>query len=92
MNASAVMTLRLDPSLLQQVKTAARAEGRSVSSYVVRLLQGSVAKPLATPVTTGSWFGKFDHLESPDIEVFRAHRTAVGASVKRRARAKASRL
>src|SRR5262245_29643004 len=75
MPATKVMTLRIDPAMLDELREVARAEGRSVSRQVIHLVRrdlqarGRVAgssvrkgKPLPT-------YGWLRHLPGPETTV-----------------------
>jgi len=93
MAASKVMTLRIDPELLEQLREVARAERRSVSAQLVHLVrrelgtQGKAATRKVLPT-----LGWLRHLDAPDdLDAYRRVRRTLSrrlqARVRRQARA-----
>lgn len=85
---SSVMTVRLNEDLLAQIKAAARGEARSVSAYVLRVLEEHLAHQaeVRVPPTKAkkSAMGSLRHLAAPEgIEDFRAARRETSRSVDR---------
>ena len=68
MPASAIMTVRIDPALLEALKEKARAEGRTVSAEVVRLVQQDVAERPARTSARRRTMGMFPDFEAPGLE------------------------
>lgn len=65
------MTVRIDRNLLNEVKRAARSDGRSVSAEVVHILRRELA-PRERTLSTRSVEGLFAHREvSEDLEDYR---------------------
>jgi hypothetical protein len=86
MAATRVISLRIDPELLEELRKAARAEGRSVSSQVVHLVRKELAarsRPRRKPLPTLGWLR---HLGAPDeLEEFRRVRRSLSRSLAARA-------
>jgi hypothetical protein len=92
MAASKVMTLRIDPALLDELREVAREEGRSVSAQVVHLVRRDLearghvaAAPRASrrkPLPTYGWLR---HLAGPDtFEEFRDFRRSLSKQIEKR--------
>ena len=81
------MSLRIDPELLEELRKAARAEGRSVSSQVVHLVRKELATrsaPRKKPLPTLGWLR---HLDAPDeLREFQRVRRSLSRSLAARAR------
>jgi hypothetical protein len=91
MAKTAVMTLRIDPELLAELKARAKHLGRSVSSEVVFLIAqelGAVRSPMRVRPT----MGMFREFEAPSLRDFsrarRTHAHRVQRSIQRRAKAR----
>jgi hypothetical protein len=88
MASSKVMTLRIDPELLEQLRQVARAERRSVSAQLVYL----VRKELGTPARRATQrvlptLGWLRHLDAPDdLDAFRRVRRTLSRRLRARAR------
>lgn len=77
---SKVLSIRIEPELLDAIKRRARREKRSVSSEIAHLVRSQVESE-ASPQTTKPISGWLRELEVPDdFDTFRALRTK--ASVK----------
>jgi hypothetical protein len=74
---SAVMTLRLAPELLLELKARARTEGRSTSSEVIHLLHRVIGVPKAKGAAKQSTMGMFSHLEAPELSDFQRDGRAI---------------
>lgn len=79
MTASKVMTVRIDPELLDRLRETAKEERRSVSAHVVSLVREQLdEKPRRErpkPLPTWGWLR---HLDAPDdVEEFRKVRRAL---------------
>jgi hypothetical protein len=72
MAKSAVMTLRLAPELLSELRARARTEGRSTSSEVIHLIQRVIGVPKARGAARRSTMGMFAHLEAPELADFQS--------------------
>jgi len=87
MAATRVMSLRIDPELLEELRQAARAEGRSVSAQVVHLVRRELSagpRRREKPLPTLGWLR---HLGAPnEIEEFRRVRRSLSRSLSARAR------
>ena len=88
MASSKVMTLRIDPELLDRLREVARAERRSVSAQVVHLVRrelGSQAKgPTPRVLPTLGWLR---HLDAPDdLAAYRRVRRTLSRRLQARAR------
>lgn len=82
-----VMSLRIDPELLEELRRAARAEGRSVSAQVVHLVRrelGAAPRRRERPLPTLGWLR---HLGAPnELEEFRRLRRSLSRSLSARTR------
>lgn len=81
MAATAVMTVRIEPGLLDALKARSRREGRTVSAEVVRLIKKELQpppKPRARPARTMGMFADFD---APDLEEFVLWRRELSAQL-----------
>ena len=79
MPATAVVTVRLDPELLDALKAKVRRDGTTVSATIVKLLRAEVAprRPIAARRRTmGLFAGQFEDL---DLEDFKQARSALSA-------------
>jgi hypothetical protein len=88
MATSKVMTLRIEPELLEELRDVANAEHRSVSAHVLsvlrRDLESKPPRPRAKPAPTLGWLR---HLEAPNsVEEFRKVRRALGRHLTARVR------
>jgi hypothetical protein len=93
MAASKVMTLRIAPGMLEELRQVARAEGRSVSAQVIYLVRRdlemrgratTVAARRRKPLPTYGWLR---HLEAPEtFEEFREFRRSLSKQVAKRLR------
>ncbi len=87
MAASKVMTLRIDPELLGELRDVAAAEHRSVSAHVLAVLRRDLqSKPVgrSKPLPTLGWLR---HLDAPNrIGEFRKVRRALARHVSARSR------
>jgi hypothetical protein len=94
MAATKVMTLRIDPELLDELRDVAKAEGRSVSAQVVYLVRRdletrgrgpTVAARRRKPLPTYGWLR---HLGGPEttVEDIRNLRRAVTKQIEARLR------
>jgi predicted transcriptional regulator len=86
---SSVMTVRVDEDLLAQIKAAARKEDRSVSAYVLRVLEEHLRQQAALSAPPArcakSAMGALRDLGAPaTIEEFRSVRRAASRSTGRR--------
>jgi hypothetical protein len=90
MAASKVMTVRIEPELLEQLREAAKAERRSVSAQMLFLVRRELeAKPARRqkPLPTMGWLR---HLDAPDhLEEFRRARRSLSARLAARTRRRA---
>jgi hypothetical protein len=88
MASSKVMTLRIDPELLDQLRAVARAERRSVSAQVVHLVRrelGTHTKAATRSVLPT--LGWLQHLDAPDdLAAYRRVRRALSRRLQARAR------
>jgi hypothetical protein len=80
MATSKMMTLRIEPELLEELRDVASAEHRSVSAHVLSVLRRDLeSKPprrRAKPMPTLGWLR---HLEVPNrVEEFRKVRRTLG--------------
>lgn len=85
MAATAVLTVRLDPGLLDAVKSKVRREGTTVSAAIVKLLRAEVQqhgprRPLRR--TMGMFAGQFDDVGLDELKD--ARRALSARLVKRR--------
>jgi plasmid stability protein len=81
---STIMTVRLDPRLLDALKQRARREGRSVSAEVVRLIQKEVS-PVPSPARKrGGTMGMFPNFEAPELAEFKRVRQQAAQRIGRR--------
>jgi hypothetical protein len=69
---SAVMTLRLAPELLSELKARARTEGRSTSAEVIHLIQRVIGVPKAKDAAKRSTMGMFAHFDAPELSDFQS--------------------
>jgi plasmid stability protein len=74
---SAVMTLRLAPELLSELKVRARAEGRSTSAEVIHLLERVIRVPLASAPAKRSTMGMFAEFDVPELSEFQDYGRAL---------------
>ena len=79
MAATAVMTVRIDPTLLAALKAKARRDGRSVSAEVIQLIRRGV-EPERPPGKAGT-MGMFPDFEAPDLDDFIALRRTFSRTV-----------
>lgn len=91
------MTVRLNEDLLAQIKAAARGEARSVSAYVLRVLEEHLRQQAAIHAppakATKSAMGSLRHLEAPEsIDDFRAARRETSRNINRGLRSTAQRM
>jgi hypothetical protein len=84
MAASSVMTLRIDPRLLEALKARARREGRSVSAEVIRLIRKDV-EAVPERRRRGRTMGMFAEFEAPDLDELKRERRSFSASIRVRA-------
>jgi hypothetical protein len=67
---SSVMTVRVNEDLLAQIKAAAQGEARSVSAYVLRVLEEHLRREAAVHAppakATKSAMGSLRHLGAPE--------------------------
>jgi hypothetical protein len=86
MPLSKVMTIRVEPDLLEQLRVAAENDRRSVSGEVLHLVRQQLGAPerrLARPKPTMGWFS---HLDVPEqVDDFRAVRAGLSGKLGRRA-------
>ena len=88
MASSKVMTLRIDPELLDQLREVARAERRSVSGQLVHLIRREIGTPAKGAnrrvLPTLGWLR---HLDAPDdLASYRRVRRALSRRLQARAR------
>ncbi len=79
MPATAVVTVRLDPELLEALKAKVRRDGTTVSATIVKLLRAEIAprRPVAVRRRTmGIFAGQFEDL---DLDEFKQARRALSA-------------
>jgi plasmid stability protein len=74
---SAVMTLRLAPELLSELKMRARAEGRSTSAEVIHLLERVIRVPVASGPAKRSTMGMFAEFDAPELSAFQDYGRAL---------------
>lgn len=68
MAATAIITVRLAPELLDALRARAREEGRSVSAEVVQLIRGAVGPRLKAGAAART-MGMFEDMGFDSIEV-----------------------
>jgi hypothetical protein len=85
MAKSRVMTLRIEPELLAELRRMARSEQRSVSAQVLHLVRKELAPtPRSKPLPTRGWLA---HLDVPrDLAEFRRVRRALSRRIAERRR------
>jgi hypothetical protein len=93
MAASKVMTLRIAPEMLEELRRVAHAEGRSVSAQVIHLVRRdletrgrgtTVAARRRKPLPTYGWLR---HLDAPEtFEEFRELRRSLSKQIEKRLR------
>ncbi len=87
MPATRVMTLRIEPELLEQLRAVAKAERRSVSAqmlFLVRRELGAKARPGRKPLPTLGWLS---HLRAPrELKEFRRVRRSLTRELEARLR------
>lgn len=87
MPLSKVMTIRVEPELLEQLRRAARAERRSVSGEVLHLVRQQLGPPqrrLGRPKPTMGWL---EHVDVPEgLNEFRTVREGLSRQLVRRVR------
>jgi hypothetical protein len=81
---STIMTVRLDPRLLDALKQRARREGRSVSAEVVRLIQKEVSPSPSLARKRGRTMGMFPNFEAPELAEFKRVRQQAAKLIGRR--------
>ena len=86
--ATRVMSLRIDPQLLEEIRRRARAEGRSVSAEILHLVRrelgGGSPPPRRGARRTMGWLA---HLDVPeDLETYRRFRRSASRRVMKRLR------
>lgn len=85
-----VLSIRIDPDLLEAVRERARTEGRSVSGEVVFIVRNEIeARPAANekPRPISGWLGRRD---SPETHAgFQKGRAAISANLLRAVRRRA---
>ncbi len=88
-NRSRVVSVRLDPELLEAVRTRAKSEGRSLSGEIVFILRDRVkAEPRQRQRRTIT--GWLRHVASPkELGEFRSGRESASAALLRAVRRKA---
>jgi hypothetical protein len=87
---TAVMTLRLEPELLAELKARARTEGRSTSAEVIHLIERVIRVPKAR-TSARLTMGMFAHLDAPELADFqsdgriiaRVFEESIASSIKR---------
>ena len=85
MAASKVMTLRIEPALLEELRRVARAERRSVSGEVLYLVREQLDLPARRLGQTKPTMGWLAHLDVPDeLAEFRVVRQSLSRGVRRR--------
>ena len=84
---SRVMTLRIDPELLEQLREVARAERRSVSAQVVHLVRRELGtQPKGATRKVLPTLGWLRHLDAPDdLDAYRRVRRALSRRLQARA-------
>jgi hypothetical protein len=87
MAATRVMTLRIEPELLEQLRAVAKAERRSVSAqmlFLVRRELGARVRRRRKPLPTLGWLS---HLRAPrKLQEFRRVRSSLTRSLEARLR------
>jgi hypothetical protein len=83
MASTAVMTIRIEPALLEALKAKARDEGRTVSAEVVRLVRKEVEPRPARSVKRVKTMGMFPDFEAPDLHELVRARRAFSSSLRR---------
>jgi hypothetical protein len=87
MPATRVMTLRIEPELLEQLRAVAKAERRSVSAqmlFLVRRELGAKARPGRKRLPTLGWLS---HLRAPrELKEFRRVRRSLTRELEARLR------
>jgi Ribbon-helix-helix protein, copG family len=70
MPATAIVTVRLDPELLDAVKSKVRREGTTMSATIVRLLRAEVNPPTRRPFrrTMGMFAGQFEDVGLDELK------------------------
>ena len=86
MNATAIMTLRIDPGLLAALRRRAKREGRSVSAEVVRMIRKELEPEAMQRRRVSPTMGMFADFEAPELEEFKRLRREISAAVVRRVR------
>jgi len=88
MASSKVMTLRIDPDLLEQLRAVARAERRSVSAQLVHLVRRELGTPTKRAIQKVlPTLGWLQHLDAPDdLDAYRRVRRALSRRLHARAR------
>ncbi|TMA70159.1 MAG: Arc family DNA-binding protein [Deltaproteobacteria bacterium] len=82
-----VMSLRIDPGLLEEIRRRARAEGRSVSSQILHLVRNQLgvgSPPKRRARRTMGWLA---HLDVPeDLGTYRRFRRSVSHRIMKKLR------
>lgn len=86
MAASAIITVRVDPRLLEALRTRAHEQGRSLSAEVVQLLRAELQLPEKPAKKARSMMGAFAQFDAPELADFAKVRAATTSAVKRRVR------
>jgi hypothetical protein len=84
MTASTIMTVRIEPALLDALRRRAKRAGRSLSAEVIDVLRRDLQ-----PVVPGrprKTMGMFSVFEAPELAVFGAHRRSLSARIAKRHR------
>jgi hypothetical protein len=71
MAATSVVTVRIDPELLDAVKSKVRREGTTVSAAIVKLLRADVRPPTRRPPfrrTMGMFAGQFEDVGLDELK------------------------
>jgi hypothetical protein len=86
MSASAVLTVRIDPELLDALREKARREGRTVSATVVHMVKREVTV-VQPPGVRPSTMGMFSGFDAPDLHDLVQARRELSRSLRPRKRA-----
>src|SRR3989442_2412622 len=81
--AMKVMSLRLDPKLLEEIRKRARAEGRSVSAQILHVVRSEIGGRSPTPERRARrTMGWLAHLDVPeDVTTYRRLRRSISRRV-----------
>ena len=90
MAATSVMTLRIDPDLLESLRRRAKQEGRSVSAEVVRMISKELSPTPVPHARRRRTMGMFASFESPELEEFKRLRREISRTFQPRTRTRSA--